>query len=266
MSIDLFQHHDVARQMDVDFIYFDLALVTIWMVLLIVRKRYKELIFGLFGFLVVWFVDYVVWFTIQGTRHIEGPTTASWFPHVFLIYFSFTYGMIMFSFAPLMFNKKINKIEKGLWAGLMYGGWLLIAFLSKWTHINDGAIYIYREMSGYRIGSIIMAVVGYLVIIGLKAFKVNFMENVPWWYFAYLFGVGIFIHFSMESTLLIAGIRPSTATAWAILAFNSLIEFNTGIPVLFILWIIVNLKEYSKKESQIEEIEIVQEQTTEIKT
>ncbi|MHA1744245.1 MAG: hypothetical protein ACTSV6_08360, partial [Candidatus Heimdallarchaeota archaeon] len=63
----------------------------------------------------------------------------------------------------------------------------------------------------------------------------------PYWYFAVLIITGIFIHFSMESTLWIAQIRPSD---WEVLLTNSLLEFNTGIPILFALWVTINQKDY----------------------
>ena len=52
--------HDVGRLFGIDFIYFDLMLVSIWIALLIVRKRYKEFFFGLYGYGVVQFVDNVI--------------------------------------------------------------------------------------------------------------------------------------------------------------------------------------------------------------
>lgn len=233
----MFDFHDVARVMDIDFIYFDLILVAIWITLLLVRKRFKALLFGLFGYAVVFFTDDVIWYTLQGTRHIEGPIG----PHLFLAYFSFTYGMIMFSYAPMMFDNSISKIEKVLWSILLWGGWMLIAAMSQWIHWNDAEMSILREMSGSRIGQILMIAVGYGMLLVLKAFRWKFMESVSWWYFAFLFGVGTFIHFSMESTLMIAGIRPLN---WNVMVFNSFLEFNTGIPYLFLMWIFVNLKKY----------------------
>ena len=250
--------HDVGRIFGIDFIYFDLMLVTIWIALLFVRRRYKEFFFGLFGYGVVQFVDAVIWYTIKGTRTIDTGGVIG--PHIFLTYFSFTYGMIMFSFAPLMFNKKIHFVEKLLWAGLMYCGWLAIGMMSEYITWDDRIINISRDMANARTKQIIMASVGYVVLLiwkilseFLDGFPWNIMKNIPYWYFGILIVVGIFIHFSMESTLMIAGIRPID---WEVLAVNSLLEFNTGIPILFGLWTAFNWKDYiSKSPAKTEETE-----------
>ena len=242
--------HDVGRYFGIDFIYFDLMLVTIWIALLIVRRRYKEFFFGLFGYGVVQFVDNVIWYIIKGTRTIDTGGVIG--PNVFLTYFSFTYGMIMFSFAPLMFNKKIHVVEKLLWAGLMYGGWLAIGLMSEYITWDDRIINISRDMTNARTKQIIMAAVGYAVLLiwkilseFLDGFPWNIMKNIPYWYFGILITIGIFIHFSMESTLMIAGIR--SPFDWEVLAVNSLLEFNTGIPILFGLWTAFNWSDYIPK-------------------
>ncbi len=49
----------------------------------------------------------------------------------------------------------------------------------------------------------------------------------------------------MEITLLASGIRP--ARDWVeVLLFNSLLEFNMGIPILFILWTALQARRVSR--------------------
>lgn len=243
----------VSRIFGIDFIYFDLILVAIWITLLIVRRRYKELCFGLFGYGVVHFTDAVIWLMIKETRHIEiDPPVMG--PQQFLAYFSFTYGMIMFSFATLMFNKKIHYIEKLLWAALMFGGWLAIGLISQNVQLYSGGdpvFDIYRDMGDSRLGQILMVAIGYLVLIIWKIlsevtdkYPFNLMKEVKWWYFGILILIGIYIHFSMEMTLSIAQIRPNVFDNWRTFLLNIFIEFNTGIPILFALWITFNQKDY----------------------
>ncbi|MFW9924646.1 MAG: hypothetical protein ACFFDW_15295 [Candidatus Thorarchaeota archaeon] len=248
---------EVHRIFDIDFIYFDLMLVTIWIVILLVRKRFKQLLIGLFGYGVTQFTDSVIWYTLRGTRHIgiEGDVIG---PHLFLTYFSFTYGMIMFSYAVLMYDRKIHWIEKALYSALMWCGWLAIGLISQNVAWNDTTIDIYREMAQSRLIQIIAVCVEYLILIIWKLVSVykngfpwNLMKTVRWWYIGLIFLIGFFIHFSMESTLMIAGIRPLD---WSVFFFNSFIEFNTGAPILFIVWVLWNMKDYKPNVDAIVEI------------
>ena len=93
-----------------------------------------------------------------------------------------------------------------------------------------------------------MVLGGYLLIIILKYTWKPF-KNVTWLRFGFLFLSGFLVHFAMEITLLSAGIRPVTE-AWTVLLFNSLLEFNTGVPILFFAW---NLITYLKHEKGLEE-------------
>ncbi|MHA1686732.1 MAG: hypothetical protein ACTSYD_10050 [Candidatus Heimdallarchaeaceae archaeon] len=236
----------VARAMDVDFIYFDLTMVTLWIVFLIKQKRYRQLLFGFFGFLIVFSTDDLLWYHLKGTRHIEAPIQ----PDLFLLYFSFTYGMIMFSFAPLMFEANLSKREKISWACGMFFGWLAIALLSQWIPIDDRIISIYRDMQNSRLTQILMVIGGYALLLILRLLKWKPMEKIDWKYFLFLFAVGIFIHFSMESTLLIAGIRP---LKWDVLVFDSLVEFNSGIPYLFMAWSILEYLQHKKVPAEVKD-------------
>jgi len=224
----------VSRNFGMDFIYLDILFCVIWMILLL-RKRYVlQWIIGLFGACVVFFTDYVIWFTIKGSRVFhEIPFSEG----LFLLYFSFTYGMIEFSYVAVMFSAKDWKTMLR-WSLLLYGGWFAIGFLSQWIPLHDTAISISRIMSDFRWGQIAMAAGGYLVLIILKYTWEPF-KHLTWIKLGFLVLVGFLVHFGMEITLLSAGIRPLEAGALGVLFFNSLIEFNTGVPFLYFGWVLL---------------------------
>ncbi len=60
--------------------------------------------------------------------------------------------------------------------------------------------------------------------------------DLSWKKILYIFSVGFFVHFSMELTLLLSGIRVLDLFN---LIFNSVIEFNTGAPILYLLLFVV---------------------------
>ena len=219
----------VARQFDFDFIYFDLLFAVIWMLLLWRQKYMLAWGLGLAGACIVFLADDVLWFHIQKTRYLDVPLN----PDLFLVYFSFTYGMIMFSYAIVMFTATKTR-ARVFWTVLLYIGWIVSAFLSQWIPLDDRLISVGRDMSGARDVQIGMVIGGYLLLIILK-YTWGAMRALTWSRMAYLFLIGILVHFGMEFTLWISEIRPAEG-GLDVLIFNSLLEFNTGIPVLYIAW------------------------------
>lgn len=223
--------HIVARLFDMDFIYLDLLFCALWMTILLIRKKRLQFIFGLLGAVIVFISDDLIWYHLQGTRVLD---TVPFNNDLFLLYFSFTYGMIEFSYVATMISAKNWKTMLS-WSLFLYGGWFATGFLSSWLHIDDRSISIYREMTDIgRWIQISMVVGGYLLLILFK-YKWKPFKNLSWLKLGYLFLVGFLVHFGMEITLLAAGIRPLDGSL-VILIFNSLLEFNSGVPVIFIAW------------------------------
>ena len=120
-----------------------------------------------------------------------------------------------------MFEKKSNKLG---WTAIVLGGWLSIAFLSQFLSINDSAITVIRHMSDLRFLRVILVLIGYSLL---------FLLKYDWKKITYLFFIGFLIHFMMEFSLLISGIRPGS---FLILLENSLIEFNMGVPFFYLFY------------------------------
>ncbi|MCG3224731.1 MAG: hypothetical protein H7647_09715 [Candidatus Heimdallarchaeota archaeon] len=227
----------VARLFDMDFIYLDLLFCAVWMTILLVRKKRLQWIFGLFGAVIVFISDDLIWYHLLGTRVLDDVPFNN---DLFLLYFSFTYGMIEFSYVATMISAKNWKTMLS-WSLFLYGGWFATGFLSSWLHIDDRTIDIYREMTDIgRWIQIAMAVGGYLLLILFK-YKWKPFNNLSWLKLGYLFLVGFLVHFGMEITLLAAEIRPLVGSL-VILIFNSFIEFNSGVPVIFIAWTLLKNK------------------------
>jgi hypothetical protein len=202
--------YDVIRTFGVDYIFFDLIFVILFLFLLIRFKKKIPLIALFIGGLGINFlIDWGIWLH-TGIREIFLP--ANFFGGVFLffLWFSLSYG-IEYAYVFLMFDKKSNKLG---WTLLVFGGWLLVAFLSQFFSINDTLITTIRHMGDLRLLTILLVLIGYSL---LFIFKYN------WKKIAYLFFVGFLIHFMMEFSLLISGIRPGSLL---ILIENSLIELN----------------------------------------
>ena len=222
----------VTRIFDVDFMLLDLTFTLIWIVLLYKSGYIKPLIFGLLGILINMLVDYGVWYSIQGIRTVEGlPFWMS--PFAFFVYFSITYGMVEYSYVQVMFsidNQKENaRQEKIRWSILLFGGWLLFGVLSLVIPISDAEITVQRVMTEQRIFQVYGILAEYALLAVLAYMKKYDLSGRK---ILYIFSVGFFVHFSMELTLLLSGIRTLD---FFNLIFNSVIEFNTGAPILYLL-------------------------------
>ncbi len=226
----------VARVFGFDFIYFDLLFCFIWIGVLIKKKYWKELIFGLIGFLIVFSTDDILWFHIQHTRTISAPLQ----PDLFLLYFSFTYGMIEFSYVIIMFRLEDSPKTKILWTVFLYTGWLISAFMSQLIPLDNRQISIARDMTNARLSQIIMVIVGYGLLILLK-YTWEPMHHLSYKRMAFLFLIGIIVHLGMELTLYSSGIRPFDGR-WGVFIFDSLLEFNSGVPYLYVAWTFFTLR------------------------
>ncbi|OLS20046.1 MAG: hypothetical protein ThorAB25_28810 [Candidatus Thorarchaeota archaeon AB_25] len=222
----------VIRIFDVDFMLFDLLFTAIWIIVLYKKGYIKPLIFGFFGIMINMLIDYGIWYGVQGIRTVEGlPLWMS--PFAFFVYFSITYGMIEYSYVQAMFSidiQKENAMQEMLrWSLFLFGGWLLFGLLSFAIPISDAEVTVQRVMTGQRIYQVYGIIAEY-ALLAILAYMGKF--GLSWKKILYIFSVGFFVHFSMETTLLLSGIR---VLDFFNLIFNSVIEFNTGAPILYLL-------------------------------
>ncbi|MDO8610742.1 MAG: hypothetical protein Q7R95_09425 [bacterium] len=212
--------YDVVRQFGVDYIYFDLLFLVLFFTILIITKKYLEIIIFFIGGLAINFlVDWGFWLH-SGIREVILPEQFAERVFVFMLWFSLSYG-VEYAYIFLMFRQKSNKL---LWTLLIFVGWLSVAFFSQQISINDSTIITIRHMSDFRILRIVILFIGYGLLIWFK---------YPLKKIVYLFIAGFAIHFMMEFSLLVNGIRPGSLL---ILLENSFVEFNMGVPFFYLLY------------------------------
>ena len=210
---------DIARKFEFDYILFDALFLLTWVALLIWQKRFGPLKAGIVCAVVVYVIDGVIW-TATGVR--EYGISAPWlkFPVDFMM--DVSYGIIAFSWVWMAFECQSVR-DVAFWTILLFAGWLAIPFLSRWVSLVDDPIVTVRHMSSRVWLHIAVVIAGYAALIALgHDFKT----------IAYVFWVGCMLAFMMEFALLVSGIR---STSLALLAYETLILTNQGIPYLYII-------------------------------
>lgn len=219
----------VTRTFGLDFIYFDLVFIALWTILMIHRKYYAPMFWGLVGWIIYIMVDYILWYRVMGSRHYTGPLN----PLVFFAWFCFSPGFVQVSYVTIMFEKRSVK-EIVSWTLLLYCGWTMVGILSQQLHMDDTVIRISRDMG---IGSQRWIMGGLAVLNFLIGVILVMMKRLSWQNMFYLFLVGTLVEFALEVSLLASGIRLEQGH-WSLgmMVVNGLIEFNCGIVITWLLW------------------------------
>ncbi|UCC20896.1 MAG: hypothetical protein JSV62_06350 [Promethearchaeota archaeon] len=227
----------VTRTLGMDFIYFDLIFLSIWIYFLI-KKKYKiPILWGFLGWLAYIIADYVLWYLITQTRLYSGPIGAL----PFFLWFCFSPGFVMFSYVIVMFEKR-NLRELIFWTSLFFIGWISVACGSQLIPLDDRIIEVSRNMNiaNQRLNEIIMVLINIIVALILYLKKKLRLEDI-----IYIFLIGTLVEFSLELSLSVSGIRQAQGT-WSLflLIINTLLEFNLGIVLMYVLWVIFKIKRY----------------------
>lgn len=225
----------VTRTLGVDFIYFDLIFLSVWIYFLIKKRYWIPIIWGMLGWVAYLIADYYIWYTIMQSRTYDGPINNI----VFFLWFCFSAGFVQFSYVAIMFEKRKWR-ELWLWTLIFYLGWILVGVGSQLIPLDDRIIRVSRNMDVNRqrltftlmtVGNIVIAMILYLFK------KLRFQDVI------YLFIVGILVEFCLELSLSVSGIRLEQGTwSWELMIVNTLIEFNMGISLMYLLWVIAKTK------------------------
>jgi len=208
----------VARTFSSLYIILDIVWLLAFAGPLLYFKRRMAVIVGFLAGLVYFLVDYGIFYTLLGTRQIDGAD-----PFWFLLWLSMSYGFTNFAWIWLLLDGDRYAAE---WSLLPILGWVTIGQLSHNFGAGLPEISISRGTGSYHGIMALILCIGYLAII-LHNLRGNESVNIIW-----MMAIGIGVQFAWEASLLISGIRPP---AWQPIVVNSLIETNLGMPYIYVI-------------------------------
>lgn len=121
-----------SRVLNLLYVVLDIGFLVFLAGVLLACKRYAAALFGVFGGLLYFLVDYGGFYLLLGTRTVEGAD-----PFWFLLWLSMSYGFTNFAWIWLWLDRDGRTLE---WSLLIPAGWLAVSLLSQ----NFGA-----EFPGY---------------------------------------------------------------------------------------------------------------------
>ena len=205
---------NVTRIFDIDYIIFDFILFLGFLVALFYTKSWFPLAASAVCSTIITLIDGVIWFG-AGIREITSPIP------LFYVYFmmDISYGVLAFSWMMIMLEKRENRV---FWTTFLFAGWLIVPILSNLIPLYDVEITTVRYMASIRWWEIIIAAVGYILLIVLKYDYKTIL---------YVFGVGCMLGFMMEFSLWVTGIRPSGLD---LLIYDTIVLINQGVPYVYV--------------------------------
>ncbi|MCM1438441.1 MAG: hypothetical protein NC131_04435 [Roseburia sp.] len=211
------------------YIYLDIVFLAALIVVLIVKKRYLTLIFGLFGGVLYMIVDYGIFHLAMHSRHIEGGNLF-WV----LLWMSLSYGITNFVLIWTWISKDKRSVEFTLFILIW---WLAAPMLAQSFGEGLPTVTIWRETKGYHGYMALILLLGYMGAIIYNLWQKDGAKRFP---LLRLLLIGIAVQFCWEFSLLIGGIR-SDGFDWEqklnTIAVNSLLETNLGAVPIYCIYI-----------------------------
>jgi hypothetical protein len=211
---------DIARRFQFDYVILDAVFLLWWVGLLISRKRFAPLAAGVVCGALTYVIDGVIWYS-SGVREYGLP--APWMKHPVDFMMDFSYGIVAFSWIWIAFERR-SRLDLAFWTAVVLAGWMLVPVVSFAVPLSDAPIMTVRHMQSQVAYQIAAVVVGYALLAVLRL-DIRMI--------GYLFAVGCVLGFMMELPLLVTKIRPAS---FRLLAFETLILYNQGVPYLYVIW------------------------------
>lgn len=242
--------NEARRRFEYDYIYIDALFLIIWITILIKKKKWNPLKFGLLTGFIVYFIDCILWWNLPaGSNYPPGTTIREYWigglkiPTSLGNYFwpkfgsdfmmTFSYSMFIFSWIWIMFENYVKRNLKEIigYTLLFFTAWTLTPFLSLILPLNNTIVETVRHMDSQILVWQVNVGIGYLLL--FLIYGTNWFKSKDLRVIGYVFVLGCIGSFFMEFPLLISGIRP---TGIIFLLYEVVILFNQGAPYLYILY------------------------------
>lgn len=215
------------------YIYLDIVFLIALLTLLIIRKKYCTVLFGLFGGILYMIVDYGIFHLALGTRSITGGNLFA-----VLLWMSMSYGITNFVFIWLWMAKDKNAREFTM---LIFVWWIAAPMLAATFGGSMPTIKIQRTTGEYHGYMALILFAGYAAAIVYNLFQKDKEKHFP---LVRLLIIGITIQFAWEFSLLIGGIRSAEIVDWSskiqTLVVNSLLETNLGAVPIYCIYVLIS--------------------------
>lgn len=211
------------------YIYLDITFLIGLVVLLVLKKKYLTLVFGIFGGVLYMIVDYGIFHLALHTRTIEGGDLFA-----VLLWMSMSYGITNFVWIWLWLSRDKDKFYI---TTLIVVWWICAPMLAQTFGSGLENIKIQRTTGSYHGYMALILLSGYAFAIIYNMFQKEKAHRFP---ILWLMITGIAVQFGWEFSLLVGGIRSaeiaSVADKIMTLVVNSLLETNLGsVPIYCIL-------------------------------
>lgn len=215
------------RTMNYTYPIIDIIFLVLFCALLFYNKKNRALIWGLFGGVLYFIVDYGIFHLLTGSRSIENANMFT-----VLLWMSMSYGLTNFVLIWLWFE---NDEHFWSYAILVFFWWIACPMISEL--FSSAPIFTIQRTTGKYHGFMgVILFVSYAVVI-LYNMRVSKEKrfNILW-----MIAIGVMVQFGWEFSLLVSGIRSNGMTGFEMfktLCVNSLVETNLGIPAMYFIFL-----------------------------
>ena len=214
------------------YIYLDILFLVFLCGLLILKKKYLTLLFGIAGGILYMIVDYGIFHLLTHSRSIEGGSMF-WV----LLWMSMSYGITNFVWIWLWFAKDKRLVE---WSMLIWIWWIAAPLLAQTFGSPFPVVKIQRTTGAYHGYMALILIIGYAAAIAYNLFQKEKEKRFP---LLWMLAIGILVQFAWEFSLLIGGIRSAEFVDWGAklttLITNSLLETNLGAVPIYCIYVLV---------------------------